>query len=234
LLSLKQAQTRKITKHNTINKSRIHSIKTTKITKNNQQIKQNESPKIINKLINKDEMPVPGGSAQTRDYYSDSSSRRRKSLDRSNSIRKTAAVVVAEIDELKWGDTGRILCRTIARRPSKWGDAGRILCGKIARRPSKWGDAGRLLRDTVSMVGNGERKGLSKKSRQWSKAWNRGERGWVRGFSVRIGQLGREGRLIWKGREYRGDWERGWVRALRGLGIGRVLGEGGREKKIIF
>jgi hypothetical protein len=45
---------------------------------------------------------VPGGSAQTRDYYSDSSSRRRKSLDRSNSIRKTAAAVVAEIDELKW------------------------------------------------------------------------------------------------------------------------------------
>ncbi|CAA0830552.1 Protein of unknown function (DUF740 [Striga hermonthica] len=44
---------------------------------------------------------VPGGSAQTRDYYLDSSSRRRKSLDRSSSIRKTAAAVVAEIDELK-------------------------------------------------------------------------------------------------------------------------------------
>ncbi|TKY65890.1 UPF0503 protein [Spatholobus suberectus] len=44
---------------------------------------------------------LPGGSSQTREYYSDSSSRRRKSLDRSNSIRRTAAAVVAEMDELK-------------------------------------------------------------------------------------------------------------------------------------
>jgi hypothetical protein len=42
---------------------------------------------------------------------------------------------------------------------------------------------------------------------------------------VRIGQLGREGRRIWKGRESRGE---GWV---RGLGIGRGLGEGGRERE---
>ncbi|KAL0344485.1 UNVERIFIED_CONTAM: protein OCTOPUS [Sesamum radiatum] len=42
---------------------------------------------------------VPGGTTQTREYYSDSSSRRRKSLDRSSSIRKTAAAVVAEIDD---------------------------------------------------------------------------------------------------------------------------------------
>ncbi|XP_010554924.1 PREDICTED: UPF0503 protein At3g09070, chloroplastic [Tarenaya hassleriana] len=54
-----------------------------------------------------EEQPVmdentPGGSAQTREYYSDSSSRRRKSLDRSSSVRKTAAcVVAAEIDEVK-------------------------------------------------------------------------------------------------------------------------------------
>ncbi|XP_006411008.2 UPF0503 protein At3g09070, chloroplastic [Eutrema salsugineum] len=44
---------------------------------------------------------VPGGSAQTREYYTDSSSRRRKSLDRSNSTRKISASVIAEIDELK-------------------------------------------------------------------------------------------------------------------------------------
>lgn len=44
---------------------------------------------------------VPGGSIQTREYYSDSSSKRRKSLDRSNSIRKMAAAVVAEMDETK-------------------------------------------------------------------------------------------------------------------------------------
>ncbi|CAH8265130.1 unnamed protein product [Arabidopsis lyrata] len=44
---------------------------------------------------------VPGGSAQTREYYLDSSSRRRKSLDRSSSTRKISASVMAEIDELK-------------------------------------------------------------------------------------------------------------------------------------
>nr|GEW16136.1 hypothetical protein [Tanacetum cinerariifolium] len=45
---------------------------------------------------------VPGGSIQTREYYLDSSSsKRRKSLDRSNSIRKMAAAVVAELDESK-------------------------------------------------------------------------------------------------------------------------------------
>ncbi|KFK36705.1 hypothetical protein AALP_AA4G158600 [Arabis alpina] len=44
---------------------------------------------------------VPGGSAQTREYYTDSSSRRRKSLDRSSSTRKLSASLVSEIDEVK-------------------------------------------------------------------------------------------------------------------------------------
>ncbi|CAN8287328.1 unnamed protein product [Cochlearia groenlandica] len=44
---------------------------------------------------------VPGGSAQTREYYTDSSSRRRKSLDRCSSTRKMSASVMAEIEELK-------------------------------------------------------------------------------------------------------------------------------------
>ncbi|KAJ4898296.1 hypothetical protein Rs2_25090 [Raphanus sativus] len=48
-----------------------------------------------------DPVIIPGGSIQTRDYYTDSSSRRRKSLDRSNSIRKTAAAVMADMDEPK-------------------------------------------------------------------------------------------------------------------------------------
>ncbi|GFP86253.1 upf0503 protein at3g09070 chloroplastic [Phtheirospermum japonicum] len=59
-----------------------------------------DNPGFINEPEN-----LPGGSAQTRDYYLDSSSKRRKSveLERSNSIRKTAAAVVAEIDEMKTG-----------------------------------------------------------------------------------------------------------------------------------
>ncbi|GFQ06635.1 upf0503 protein at3g09070 chloroplastic, partial [Phtheirospermum japonicum] len=48
---------------------------------------------------------LPGGSMQTRDYYLDSSSRRRKSLDRSSSMRKS---VVSEIDELKLVSNARV------------------------------------------------------------------------------------------------------------------------------
>ncbi|KAI3805765.1 hypothetical protein L1987_21650 [Smallanthus sonchifolius] len=51
---------------------------------------------------------APGGSIQTREYYLDSSSKRRKSLDRSNSIRKMAAAVVAELDETKVVSSGTI------------------------------------------------------------------------------------------------------------------------------
>jgi hypothetical protein len=150
---------------------------------------------------------VPGGSAQTRDYYSDSSSRRRKSLDRSNSIRKTAAAVVAEIDELKSVSNAKV---SPATTTSDYFFQGPKLV--VPDRESRDSNSNSLrddcsetfemgFRDTASVVGNGERKGSSKKSRRWSKAWNRGERGWVRGLAVRIGQLGREGRRIWKGRE---------------------------------
>ncbi|KAF2306343.1 hypothetical protein GH714_016844 [Hevea brasiliensis] len=70
------------------------------VLRSDTQIPVEEPQPITMNSIHEDET-VPGGSAQTRDYYSDSSSRRRRSLDRSNSIRKTAAAVVAEIDELK-------------------------------------------------------------------------------------------------------------------------------------
>ncbi|KAI3771299.1 hypothetical protein L6452_02461 [Arctium lappa] len=56
---------------------------------------------------------VPGGSIQTREYYSDSSSKRRKSLDRSNSIRKMAAAVVAEMDETKVVSNAKVSPATI-------------------------------------------------------------------------------------------------------------------------
>ncbi|RDY10610.1 UPF0503 protein, chloroplastic, partial [Mucuna pruriens] len=50
----------------------------------------------VEEPLNEDES-VPGGSAQTREYYSDSGSRRRKSLDRSSSARKSVSL---EVDEL--------------------------------------------------------------------------------------------------------------------------------------
>ncbi|KAL2554753.1 hypothetical protein Fot_08372 [Forsythia ovata] len=52
---------------------------------------------------------VPGGSVQTQEYYlHSSSSRRRMSLDRSISICKTAAAVVAEMDEIKAVSNSRV------------------------------------------------------------------------------------------------------------------------------
>ncbi|TKY63435.1 UPF0503 protein [Spatholobus suberectus] len=53
-------------------------------------------PVDLEEPLNEDE-GVPGGSAQTREYYSDSGSRRRKSLDRSSSVRKSVGL---EVDEL--------------------------------------------------------------------------------------------------------------------------------------
>ncbi|RZB66192.1 hypothetical protein D0Y65_042012 [Glycine soja] len=51
--------------------------------------------------LNPDPYPnLPGGSAQTKEYYSNSSLRKRKSLDRSSSIRRIVGVV-AKMDELK-------------------------------------------------------------------------------------------------------------------------------------
>lgn len=60
-----------------------------------------EEPPVLNENGEEINVNFPGNQTQTKEYYSDSSTRRRKSLDRSSSIRKTAAAVVAEMDELK-------------------------------------------------------------------------------------------------------------------------------------
>ncbi|KAG4123788.1 hypothetical protein ERO13_D11G347700v2 [Gossypium hirsutum] len=104
---------------------------------------------------------LPGGTAQTRDYYSDSCSRRRKSLDRSSSIRKTAAAVVAEMDEMKSVSN---LDYSNGHRDSN--------SNSLREDYSDTFEIG--LRDNaLSVYGNGERKGSStNKWRRWSKAWN--------------------------------------------------------------
>ncbi|XP_017409303.1 protein OCTOPUS-like [Vigna angularis] len=66
------------------------------VMRTNTQIPVEEEP------VNDDE-GVPGGNAQTKEYYSDSSSRRRKSLDRSNSVRKSVSL---EVDELTNNGSG--------------------------------------------------------------------------------------------------------------------------------
>ncbi|XP_027337229.1 protein OCTOPUS-like [Abrus precatorius] len=96
----------------------------------------------VEEPVNEDEY-VPGGTAQTREYYSDSSSRRRKSLDRSNSVRKSVSL---EVDELKSG--------------VKMGFNDRDLSSNSMRE-----DCCSETFD-MSVIGNGNQKG-SKKSRRW-------------------------------------------------------------------
>ncbi|XP_010256670.1 PREDICTED: UPF0503 protein At3g09070, chloroplastic-like [Nelumbo nucifera] len=118
---------------------------------------------------------IPGGSAQTREYYSDSSSsqKRRKSLDRSSSIRRMAAAVVAEMDETKSISNAKVSPATI-----DFVHGAKLL---VTDKDLKDSNSNSLrddcsesfesaFRDAPSVVGGGDRKG-SKKSRRW-KAWN--------------------------------------------------------------
>ncbi|GMP51050.1 hypothetical protein CsSME_00017430 [Camellia sinensis var. sinensis] len=118
--------------------------------------------------INENE-PIPGGSVQTREYYSDSSSRRRKSLDRSNSMKK----MVAENEELKAVSNAKVSPATI-----DYIHGTKLLVGERDLRDlnsnSLRDDCSETFelgfRDNASVIGNGEGKGL-KKSRRWSKIW---------------------------------------------------------------
>ncbi|KAJ8753856.1 hypothetical protein K2173_000110 [Erythroxylum novogranatense] len=121
---------------------------------------------------------VPGGSTQTREYYSDSSSRRRKSFDMSNSIRKTAAAVVAEIDELNPVSNAKVSPATVDSfhgqkfvvpdKDPNLNSNSNSNSNSLRDDCSESFDMG--FRDNASVVGNGERKG-AKKSRRWSKAF---------------------------------------------------------------
>ncbi|KZV39622.1 hypothetical protein F511_02085 [Dorcoceras hygrometricum] len=66
------------------------------VQRSDMQIPLEELPSMTTNCSTEDE--VPGGSAQTRDYYLDSFSRRRKSLDRSSSMRKMDTSVAIEVD----------------------------------------------------------------------------------------------------------------------------------------
>ncbi|KAL9239038.1 hypothetical protein vseg_013394 [Gypsophila vaccaria] len=136
-----------------------------------------EEPRRSSVSIAGDEGGVPGGALQTKDYYSDSSSKRRKSLDRSSSIRKTAAAVVAEMDEMKNnGCNGKVApppcVDYVNGGPSIKAVANdrdlNASSNSLRDNYSESFDMG--FRDNASLSGNGDRKG-SKKSRKW-RAWN--------------------------------------------------------------
>nr|XP_016459402.1 PREDICTED: UPF0503 protein At3g09070, chloroplastic-like [Nicotiana tabacum] len=152
------------------------------IPRTDNQILVEEPPRISMNSINEDEGGVPGGTTQTKEYYSDSSTRRRKSLDRSNSIRKTAAAVVAEIDEMKaaaMSNANKVVLPAV--NVSDQFHGAKVLVGE--RDSNSFSNSNSLrddcsetfeltgFRDNGSVIGNGgDRKGSSKKSRRW--AWN--------------------------------------------------------------
>lgn len=114
---------------------------------------------------------VPGGSVQTMEYYADSSSKR-KSLDRSSSVRNASAAVVAEADEMKVASNAKVLPATADHFYGA-----KALFGERELRDSNsnslrddYSETFELssgFRDNDSTIGNGEQKEL-KKSKRWS------------------------------------------------------------------
>ncbi|KAK7256870.1 hypothetical protein RIF29_30414 [Crotalaria pallida] len=150
----------------------------------------------MNAINENEDENLPGGTAQTREYYSDSSSRRRKSLDRSSSIRKTAAAVVAEMDELKpvsngigiGGSNVNVSVNNVNANAKVTPASVDYFHGQkmvFNDRDSRDSNSNSLrddcsetfelgFRDSASVVGNGggDRKGSNKKWSRWSKAWS--------------------------------------------------------------
>lgn len=108
---------------------------------------------------------VPGGSAQTREYYLDSSSRRRKSLDRSSSTRKLSASVVAEINELKLSASNTQVkeAKDSISHSHSHSNSVRYDCCSVEN------NFGMGVRENVGTM-ECNKKGTTKKSRRWS--WN--------------------------------------------------------------
>ncbi|KAK7395148.1 hypothetical protein VNO78_15692 [Psophocarpus tetragonolobus] len=144
---------------------------------------------------------LPGGSAQTREYYSDSSTRRRKSLDRSSSIRRTAAAVVAEMDELKTATNVSANANANGNTNTNTNTNARVTPAASAdyvHNPP--------LRDanlnSYSLRDDGSEKGASKKSSsRWSKAWS------IWGLIHRRGNKEEEGGGNGVERSYSESWQ---------------------------
>ncbi|RWW31770.1 hypothetical protein GW17_00003599 [Ensete ventricosum] len=108
---------------------------------------------------------IPGGSMQTRDYYLDSSSRRRRSLDRSSSLSEQPV----EVNELKAVPDGKV-------SPANGMDFLHFHNGTLLDRDIKdW--SSNSLRDDYSgsfesAFRDPHRGAAAKKTRRWSKAWS--------------------------------------------------------------
>ncbi|KAI3837001.1 hypothetical protein MKW98_005334 [Papaver atlanticum] len=106
-------------------------------------------------------MAYPGGSFQTKDYYADSL--KRKSLDRSNSVRK----MVAEVDEMKFVSNSKVSPANIDYfNVTKLDRDSRESTSNSLR-----DDRSESFDSSFRDVAGDHRKG-AKKSRRWSKAWS--------------------------------------------------------------
>ncbi|KAI5429634.1 hypothetical protein KIW84_034274 [Lathyrus oleraceus] len=201
-----------------------------------------EEPPLLNEN-GEENVNMPGNSTQTKEYYSDSSTRRRKSLDRSSSIRKTAAAVVAEMDELKPVSNAKKVDRDLRDYSNNSNSNSNNSLRDDCSESFELG-----YRDNASVVGSnngyGDRKGGSKKSSsRWSKAWS------IWGFIHRRGggnnnKEEEDDRYSSRGgngngveRSYSESWQEfrgernGDVRG--GVGIGSIGGGGGLNRKIL-
>ncbi|XP_010535421.1 PREDICTED: UPF0503 protein At3g09070, chloroplastic [Tarenaya hassleriana] len=130
------------------------------------------SPEDKDEVKDDDEEKNPGGTAQTRDYYSDS--RRRRSFDRSSSIKRPGLL---EVDELKAISNVKVSPRTVGLF-----HGAKLLVTEKELRDSNWysiknhkPETVRIGAKTVGRV-DGEVKqdgfGLKKPKSKWSKGWS--------------------------------------------------------------
>ncbi|XP_072974776.1 protein OCTOPUS-like [Typha angustifolia] len=121
--------------------------------------------------VEEDVVAVPGGTTQTRDYYLDSSSRRRRSFERSSSVRRTSV----DLNETKPQPPPAAIANANAKVTPAGGTefyhfhhAGGFLDRDFSSNS---------LRDDISesfesAFQDSRKGGSTKKSKRWSKAWN--------------------------------------------------------------
>ncbi|XVF05384.1 hypothetical protein REPUB_Repub05bG0167200 [Reevesia pubescens] len=118
-------------------------------------------------VVNEEERISPGGSAQTRDYYADSLTRRRRSFDRSGSNRK---ISLGEAEEVKSSiSNAKVSPETVGLF-----HGAKLLVTEKELRDSNWYSNVESGSKDVEFVAAGVgQKGFNlKKARKWKNVWN--------------------------------------------------------------
>ncbi|XWS53038.1 hypothetical protein CRYUN_Cryun11dG0123800 [Craigia yunnanensis] len=118
-------------------------------------------------VVKEEERSSPGGSAQTRDYYADSLTRRRRSFDRSGSNRK---ISLGEVEELKCSiSNAKVSPETVGLF-----HGAKLLVTEKELRDSNWYSNVESGSKDVEFVADGVgQKGFNlKKARKWKNVWS--------------------------------------------------------------